>query len=102
MSNTKEIVPVSWHFTCQLTRIYENFKSNISDAYKVQCDFLKDSESDSYHKNDMKERVIDFVRLQEIMQEKLKTSSYSEQIKAFTLVPECTVQNILMSLNTLF
>ena len=36
------------------------------------------------------------------MQEKLKTASYSEQIQILTLVPECTVQNILMSLNTLF
>ena len=36
------------------------------------------------------------------MQEKLKTASYSEQIKVFTLVPECTVQDILVSLNTLF
>ena len=102
MSNTKEIVPISWYFTCQLTRIYENFKSNISDAYKVQVNCLKDSESDSYHENDMKERGIDFVRLQEVMQEKLITASYSEQIKVFTLVPECTVQNILVSLNTLF
>ena len=29
-------------------------KSNISEAYKVQVDCLKDSESDSYDKNDMK------------------------------------------------
>ena len=45
------------------------------------------------------------------MQGKLKTASYSEQIQILTLVTlpltlinfvECTVQNILMSLNTLF
>ena len=24
--NTKEKAPINWHFTCQLTRIYENFK----------------------------------------------------------------------------
>ena len=35
------------------------------------------------------------------MQEKLKKASYSKQIQILTLVPECTVQNILMSLNTL-
>ena len=29
-------------------------KSDISEAYKVQVDCLKDSESDSYDKNDMK------------------------------------------------
>ena len=80
----------------------KTLKSDISEAYKVQVDCLKDSESDSYDKNDMKEKVNDLVRLHEAMQEKLKTASYSEQIQILTLVPECTVQNILMSLNTLF
>ena len=69
-------------------------KSNISEAYKVQVDCLKDSVSDS-------EKVNDLVRLHEAMQEKLKTALYSEQIQILTLVPECTVQNILMSLNKL-
>ena len=50
----------------------------------------------------MKEKVNDLVRLHKAMQEKLKTASYSKQIQILTLVPECTVQNILMSLNTLF
>ena len=53
----------------------------------------------------MKEKVNDLVRLHEAMQEKLKTASYSEQIQILTwyLINglECTVQNILMSLNTL-
>ena len=80
----------------------KTLKSDISEAYKAQIDCLKDSESDSYDKNDMKEEVNDLVRLHEAMQEKLKTASYSEQIQILTLVPECTVQNILMSLNTLF
>ena len=53
---------------------------------KVDC--LKDSESDSYDKNDMKEKVNDLVRLHEAMQEKLKTASYSEQIQILTLVPD--------------
>ena len=79
----------------------KNLKSNISEAYKVQVDCLKDSGSASYDKYDMKEKVIDLVRLHEVMQEKLKTASYSEQIQIFTLSPECTVQNILMPLNTL-
>ena len=43
----------NWHFTCQLTCIYENFKKNISEAYKVLRDCLKDS----YDKNNMKEKV---------------------------------------------
>ena len=49
---------------------------------------MKDSESDSYDKNDMKEKVNDLVRLHEAMQEKLKTASYSEQIQILTLVPD--------------
>ena len=63
-------------------------KSNISEAYKVQVDCLKDSECDSYDKNDMKKKVNDLVRLHEAMQEELKIASYSEQIQIFTLVPD--------------
>ena len=63
-------------------------KNNISEAYKIQVDCLKDKESDSYDKNDMKEKVNDLVRLHEGMQEILKTASYSEQIQIFTLVPD--------------
>ena len=54
----------------------------------------------------MKKKVNDLVRLHKAMQEKLKTTSYSEQIQILTLVPDkwsqCIVSNILMSLNTLF
>ena len=56
----------------------KTLNSSISEAYKVQVDCLKDSESDSYDKNDMKEKVNDLVRLNEAMQEKLKTASSSE------------------------
>ena len=66
----------------------ETLKSNFSDAYKVQVDCLKDSESDSHDKNDTKEEVNDLVRLLKAMQEKLKTASYSEQIHILTLVPD--------------
>ena len=66
----------------------KSLKSNISEAYIVQVDCLKDSESDSYDKNDMKEKVNDLVRLHEAMQEKLKTASYSEQIQILNLVPD--------------
>ena len=75
----------------------KTLKRDISEACKVRVE-----ESDSYDKNDMKKKVNDLVRLHKAMQEKLKTASYSEQIQILTLVPECTVQNILMSLNTLF
>ena len=76
------ISPVSLH------AFMKTLKSDISEAYKVQVDCLKDSESDSYDKNDMKEKVNDLVRLHEAMQEKLKTASYLEQIQILTLVPE--------------
>ena len=66
----------------------KTLKSNISEAYKVQVDCLKDSEPDSYDKNDMKEKVNDLVRMHEAMQERLKAASYSEQIQIFTLVPD--------------
>ena len=66
----------------------KTLKSDISEANKVQVDCLKDSYSDSYDKNNMKERVNDLVRLHKAMQEKLKTASYSEQIQILTLVPD--------------
>ena len=55
----------------------------------------------------MKKKVNNLVRLHEVMQEELKTASYSEQIQILTLVPDkwsqmYTVENILMSLSTLF
>ena len=56
----------------------------------------------------MKEKVNDLVRLQNAKQEKSKAALYSEQIQILTLVPDkwsrmySNVQNILMSLNTLF
>ena len=72
------ISPLSLH------AFMKTLKSNISGAYKVQVDCLKDSESDSYDKDDMKEKVNDLVRLHKAIQEKL---SYSEQIGILTLVP---------------
>ena len=66
----------------------KTLKINISKACKVKFDCLKDSESDSYDKNDMKEKVNDLVRLHKTMQEKLETVSYPEQIKILTLVPD--------------
>ena len=51
----------------------KSLKSNISEAYKVQVDCLKNSDPDLYDKNNMRE--------------KKKTASYLEQIQIFTLVP---------------
>ena len=75
------ISPVSLHaFT-------KTLKSNISEAQKVQVDWLNNSESNSYDENDMQEKVNVLVRLKEAMQEKLKMTSYSEPIQFLTLVP---------------
>ena len=63
-------------------------KSNISEAYKVQGDCLEGSESDSYNKNDMKEKANELVRLYQAMKEQLKTVSYSKKIQILTLVPD--------------
>ena len=66
----------------------KTLKSNISEAYKVQVDCLKDSESDSYDKNDMKEKVNDLVRLLEAMQERLRAASYSQKILILNLLAD--------------
>ena len=55
--------------------------SDISEAYKVKIDYLKYSESDSYDKNDMKEKANDLVRLHEAMQEELKTASIQNKFQ---------------------
>ena len=77
-----DISPVSLH------AFMKTLKRNISEAYKVQVNCLKDSESDSYDKNGMKEKVNDSVRLHKAMQQKLKTASYSEQIQIPTFVTD--------------
>ena len=74
------ISPVSLH------AFMKTLKTNISETYKVQGDCLKDSES--YDKNDMKQKVNDLVRLHEAMQEELRAASYSEQIQILTLTPD--------------
>ena len=32
--NTKEKAPINWHFSCELTRIYENFKKQYFRSIK--------------------------------------------------------------------
>ena len=59
-----------------LQAFMKTLKSNISEAYKVQVDRLKDSESDSYCKNNMKEKVNDLVGLHEAIKEKLNIALY--------------------------
>ena len=54
----------------------KTLKSNISEVYKVQVDCLKDSESDCYCKNNMKEKVNDLIGLHEAIKEKLNIALY--------------------------
>ena len=67
---------------------------------------MNNSESDSYDKNDMQKKVNVLVRLHDTMQKKLKQHHIQNQSKflPWYLINglECTVQNILISLNTLF
>ena len=55
------ISPLSLH------AFMKTLKSNISEACKVQVDCLKDSGSDSYDQNFMKEKMDDLVKLHETM-----------------------------------
>ena len=73
-----------------LQAFMKTLKNNISEAYTVQVHYLKISESDSYDKNNKKEKVNELVRLHKAMQESnfIKTASYSEQIQILTLVPD--------------
>ena len=76
MSNTKEKAPINWHFTCQLTHIYENFKEQYFRWIQSTSRLFQNSESDSFDKNYMKEAVNDLVRLHKAMQKNLGTNSY--------------------------
>ena len=83
----------------------KTLKNNISEAYKVQVDCLKDSLSDSYDIHGMK--VNDLVRLHEAIQKKNWKQHHNQNKSKFFpwyLINGlgCTVQKILMSLNTLF
>ena len=66
----------------------KTLKSDISEAYNVQFDCLKDWDSNSYDKNNTKDKVNDLISLHDAMQEKLKTTSYSEQIQIFILISD--------------
>ena len=88
MWNTKEKSPINWHFTFQLTRIYENFKERYIRSMQNTSWLFENSESDSYDKNDMKEKMNDLVMLQKAMQEKLKTASYSVEMQILILAPD--------------
>ena len=108
MSKTKEKAPISWHFTCQLTRIYEKFKEQYFRSIK---------------KYKLTVWIIYSLILMIKMTSKRKwmswlgcTRQWKKNWKQYHIrnhqskfLPwhlinglECTVQNILISLNTLF
>ena len=72
----------------KLDKVMNTIKGDSSVAYKVQVVSLEDSESGSYDQYYMKRKANDLVRLLEAMQEKVKTTSYSEQLQILTLVPD--------------
>ena len=72
----------------KLDKVMNTIKGDSSEAYKVQVVSLEDSESGSDDQYYMKGKANDLVRLLEAMQEKVKTTSYSEQLQILTLVPD--------------
>ena len=106
MSNTKEKASIYWHFTSQLKHIYQNFKEHCFRSMQRTSWLFEKSEPHSYDKNDVKEKVSDLIRLHKAIQEKLKTTSYSEQIQILTLIPgkwyRTYYSEFLTWLNTLF
>ena len=54
-----DILPVT------LDTFMKTLKNDISEAYNVQFDCLKDKDSDSYDKNSRKGKVNDLIRLRE-------------------------------------
>ena len=80
-SKSVGISPVSLHPVFQhsrinnakmkLDKVMNTLKSGISEAYKVQVDCLEDSKSDSYDKNDMKEKVNELIRLHEAIKNRI-------------------------------
>ena len=72
----------------KLDKVMNTIKGDSSETYKVQVVSLEDSESGSYDQYYMKGKANDLVRSLEAMQEKVKTTSYSEQLQILTLVPD--------------
>ena len=102
MAKTKEKAPINLHFTCQLTCIYETLKSNISEAYKVQVDCFKIHSLILMIKMMWKRKWMTWWgnvrKIKNSIIFRINPSSYIGNWHCFVTG---TVQNILMSLNTL-
>ena len=86
-----------------LDRAVEVLKTSLSDASVVNTDQLANSES-LYVISETEQKASELDRLQNLMKEKLTTTTYSEKIQILTLAPDSwsvdTVQNIVMFQNT--
>ena len=81
----------------------KTLKNNISEAQKVQVDCLNNSEPDSYDKNDMLKKVNVLVRFGKKNRKQHHIHNQSRFLPWYLINGlEFTVQNILISLNTLF
>ena len=109
MSNTKEKAPISWHFTfiCHLSRIYENFKEQYFRSikkYKLTVWIIHSLIL--MIKKTCKRKWMSWLGCTRQCKKNWKQHHIQNKYKflPWYLINglECTVQNILMSLNTLF
>ena len=102
MSNTKEKAPINWHFTCQLTRIYENFKEQYFRSIKSASWLFEEFKVTMT----CKRKRMSWLGCTRQCKNNWKGHHIQNQSKCspWYLINglEYTVQNILISLNTLF
>ena len=105
-TDTKEKAPINWHFTCQLTRIYENFKEKHFRSIQSARWLLKIQSLILVIRIIWKRNWMTWLGRTRQCKENWKQRHI--QIKS-KFLPwylinglECTVRNILMSLSTLF
>ena len=105
-SNTKKKLQSTGISLVSLHAFMKTLKSDISEAYKVKVDCLKDSESDSYDKKVWKRKWMAWLRCTTQCKKNYKHHNIQNKYKflPWYLINglERTVQNTLMSLNTLF
>ena len=104
-TDTKEKARINWHFTCQLTHIYEKFKEKHFRSIQSACWLLKIQSLILVIKVIWKRKWKTSLGCTRQCKKNLK--QHHIQIKS-KFLPwylinglECTVHNILMSLNTL-
>ena len=99
MSNTKEIAPINCHFTCQLTHLWTLSRAIFQKHTKYKLTVWKIQILILMIKMIWKRSWMAWLGC--TWQCKKNWKQYRIQNKS-KFLPECTVQNILMPLNTLF